>query len=129
MRIEIERFRLGTGSLGTKIMVSILTVSLSIVPTCTQAGPYQDDLIRCIGRNLTEPDKVNFAAFVALAMSSLPELEGVVFIDEIRVEGIIEGYAKSIERLYLRDCLPEAKLVVKFEGQSVLAASSRLRTH
>ena len=100
--------------------------SLAILEKPANAGPYQDDLIKCVNRNITDSDKVNLAGFIVLAFSSLPEMQGIVFIDEIRSESLIKAYTETIERLVLYDCYDESKLVVKFEGSESLASATNL---
>ena len=105
--------------------ISLLLVALA-KPEVSYAGPYQDDLIRCVGENLSDADKINFVAFISLALSRLPEMKDVVFIDKVRSESIVKAYAESIERLILDDCEEKSVLLVKFEGPAALFSSSSI---
>ena len=71
---------------------------------------------------MTSQDKIAFAAFISLAMSRLPEMDGIVFIDAKRSQDIIANYARTIERLILIDCFLEAKQVVRLEGPEAFAS-------
>lgn len=105
---------------------ALFAAILWTIPNASFSGPYQDDLIRCVGTHLVDADKSNFAAFISLSVSRLPEMKDVIFIDKIRADSIVKSYVETLERLYLIDCHEQSKLVVKWEGAQTLFAASHI---
>ena len=110
----------------SKLAKSCLVLLLLFFPNTSSAGPYKDDLIRCVGDSLTENDKNNFAFFIALSFSRLPEMRDIFFLDEIRKDKIIRDYATSLDRLIILDCRSQSENVVKFEGPNELASAANM---
>ena len=88
-----------------------------------EAGPFTDEMAKCLAKTTTEADKVLFIQWTYAAISSHPAVESLSNISpEIR-EDLNQRAANMVTDLITVRCKTETMQAVKFEGDSALRAS------
>ena len=84
------------------------------------AGPYQDALVKCFVSKTMERDQEVIARWIVLAFASHPSVSGLVEIKRDRISEVQQDMAELTERLFIHDCLLEAREAARFEGESAV---------
>jgi len=105
-----------------RMRLFVVLAWLSTVPV-SYAGPYSDDLSKCLVQSTTTSDKGTLVKWV-FAMASLhPEVKGVSSLtDEQRTE-LSKTTAAMFTDLITERCKDKALEAVKYEGPGTLQAS------
>ena len=84
------------------------------------AGPYSDDLAKCMVRSSTPADRAEFVKFLFSAMAQHPDVASMAHISRQQMESTLKGTGALIQRLLLQSCRSEAQQAIHYEGmQSV----------
>ncbi|HEY3851557.1 MAG TPA: hypothetical protein VGL87_11330 [Steroidobacteraceae bacterium] len=84
------------------------------------AGPYSDDLAKCMVRTSTPADRAEFVRFLFSAMAQHPDVSSMANISPQQMEATLKGTGELIQRLLLESCRSEAQQAIHYEGmQSV----------
>lgn len=110
-----------------KLVVASIVVALIVLLTRTVfAGPYSDQLAKCLVRSTSEEDKNELVKWMFAALASHPEVKSMAAISETQREELNEKTANLMMRLLTESCRFETQEALKYEGQSTLEASCRL---
>ena len=104
----------------------VLALILAAVATPVSAGPYQDDLTKCMVSHTDSSDQRALVRWIVLAFASSSAAQDVVKIDTSKVQEIQVGMATYTERLFLQDCLLEAREAFRYEGESAVVEGFKL---
>ncbi len=84
------------------------------------AGPYSDDLAKCMVRSSTPADRAEFVKFLFSAMAQHPDVASMANISPQQMEATLKGTGELIQRLLMQSCRSEAQQAIHYEGmQSV----------
>jgi hypothetical protein len=86
-----------------------------------QAGPFADEMSKCLVNNTNESDKVSFVQWMYAAMSAHPDVKSMSNIPVELKENINKNAAKMMINLVTVKCKNESKEAIKFEGESAFA--------
>ena len=90
------------------------------------AGPFTDEMSRCIVKKTTESDKTLFIKWIFAAMSSHPDVASMANISSQQKEELNKKAAEMIIELLTNRCKEECKQAVKYEGGDSFKASFEL---
>ncbi|MGB5984368.1 MAG: hypothetical protein WBG37_03610, partial [Desulfobacterales bacterium] len=108
---------------------SILTLILSmismvlVVNSKAIAGPYTDDLSKCIISSTTATDREDLIKWMFSAISLHPVVEGMSSVSQAQMDNASKSVAKMFERLMAEDCLKPTKEAIQYEGPSAIGSS------
>ena len=106
-----------------KLVVASTVFSLIILLTCTVfAGPYSNELAKCLVRSTSEGDKNDLVKWMFAAFASHPEVKSMASISETQREELNEKTANLMMRLLTESCRFETAEALKYEGQGTLEA-------
>jgi hypothetical protein len=94
--------------------VLVLFLGLSGV---THAGPFTDEMSKCLVSKTTEADKTLFVRWVYTAMSLHPDVESMANISEAMKENLSRDTVKLMINLITDRCKIETQQAIKFEGE------------
>ena len=80
------------------------------------AGPYSDDLAKCMVKSSTPADRAEFVRFLFSAMAQHPDVASMAKISPQQMEATLKGTGELIQRLLLQSCRSEAQQAIHFEG-------------
>ena len=84
--------------------------------TVAVAGPFTDEMSKCIVKKTTESDKAMFIRWIYVAMSSHPDVEALSNISPEKRDQLNQEAASLIVELLTVRCKDESKQAVKYEG-------------
>ena len=80
------------------------------------AGPYSDDLAKCMVRSSTPADRAEFVKFLFSAMAQHPDVASMANISPQQMKATLKGTGELIQRLLLQSCRSEAQQAIHHEG-------------
>ena len=108
------------------IVASAIFFLVSLLSIKVSAGPYTNDLAKCLVLSTSEADKNNLVKWMFAAISSHPEVESMISISQTQREELNQNTANLFMRLLTESCRLETEQALKYEGQSTLEASFRV---
>lgn len=85
-----------------------------------QAGPYTDDLSRCLVDSTTRDDKHALVRWVVTTSSVHPAVRSIARISPEARANASRETARIFERLLVDACLAQTRQAVKFEGAAAI---------
>ena len=95
----------------------MVTFLFSTTMSVANAGPYGDSLTRCLNSETSDSDRATLVRWLVLAYASHPAAKDVAQIREDIVDDVQQAMASYTERLFLNDCLLEAREAARYEGE------------
>jgi hypothetical protein len=80
------------------------------------AGPYSDDLAKCMVRSSTPADRAEFVKFLFGAMAQHPDVASMANISPQQMQATLKAAGELIQRLLLQSCRSEAQQAIHYEG-------------
>jgi hypothetical protein len=108
-----------------RLTIALLSLGLSSALPA-MAGPYSDDLSKCLVSSTTVEDKQALVRWIFSAVSLHPGLEGFSALPSQRRMAIDTEAGALFERLLADDCAKEARDAVRYEGDAALGGSFEL---
>lgn len=87
------------------------------------AGPYTDELSKCLVRSTTTADKTLLVKWIFSTMALHPDVKGLANVSDDQRASLDKETARLFEALLTHACLSQAREAMKYEGQSALEAS------
>jgi hypothetical protein len=88
-----------------------------------QAGPYSDELAKCLVRKTSDADKALLIRWMFVAMSASPAVREVVATSpQLRHDYALKG-GGLFQRLLTEDCRAETVAALKYEGNKAVETS------
>jgi len=106
----------------TALMCAVLSV-LVLTSTAAAAGPYSDELAKCLVRSTTTSEKNALIKWVFAAAALHPEVKGIASVTDSEREELSKATGKLFERLVSDSCKTETQDAVKYEGPSVFQSA------
>ena len=105
-----------------KRMCAMFLLAMAI-STSAQAGPYSDDLARCLVQSTTSKDRVDLVEWLFAAASFHPAVSGFATVTQDQLDSSNKAMAELIVNLLTESCREETSLAVQYEGEQTIAAS------
>lgn len=88
-----------------------------------QAGPYADDMAKCMVRSSTPADHAIFIRFIFTAMAQHPDVASMASVSQRQLDDTMKSTGELVQRLLLETCRSETQLAIRYEGlQTVFGA-------
>ncbi len=102
---------------GIKLVASLIALwGLLSMGKPAQAGPYADELGRCLSRSATSADKTILAKWIFSIMSLSPDLREISSLTDSQRTQLNQQMAQVFMSLVSRSCRTQAKNALKYEG-------------
>jgi hypothetical protein len=96
---------------------SLLATSVAL------AGPYTDDLAKCLVDSTTAQDRVTLVRWMFIAFAAHPSVASLTTIQPADVDKANAEFGNITMRLLTESCREKTKTAVKFEGLISIQAS------
>lgn len=90
------------------------------------AGPYTDELSKCIVASTTTNDRVAIVKWMFSAASLHPAVKSITSVSEEQLEEANKKTAELLMRLLTESCIQQAKKAIKYEGQVAIQSSFQI---
>ncbi len=100
-----------------------LMVVLTAVATAAHAGPFTDEMSKCLVRSTSEADKTLLIKWIFAAMATHPDVKSLSGVTPEMGEQLNKETGKLVMRLLTQSCKTETRQAVNFEGEDTLKAS------
>jgi hypothetical protein len=87
------------------------------------AGPYADDLAKCMLKTSTPADRAEFIKFLFSAMAQHPDVSSMANIPPRQFEATSKATGELIQRLLLQSCRSESHQAIRYEGMQAVFSS------
>jgi len=105
------------------IKAGLLVCSFVLPAATALAGPYSDDLAKCLVKSSSEDDQIALMKWIFVALAQHPAVRPLSNIsDSERVSDNAKA-AALFERLLTKDCRAETVTALKYEGTSSIESS------
>ena len=89
----------------------------------SSAGPYADDLAKCMVRTSSPADRAEFVKFLFSAMAQHPDVASMANIPPQQMQATLKATGELIQRLLLQSCRSEAQQAIHYEGMQAVIYS------
>lgn len=101
--------------------MGFLTISAMLAMSpAAKAGPYADDLARCLVESTTPDDRTALVKWMFSAAAAHPAVTSLVQVTEQQLDQANRVAAGLFTRLLTDSCKPAVQTALKYEGQVVL---------
>lgn len=91
--------------------------------TSAQAGPYADDLAKCLVRSTGDADKRVLVKWIFATVALHPDVADIAAVSPAQRTELTRGTARIFETLITSSCRTEVKQAVQYEGPQTIGAS------
>lgn len=105
---------------------SALLLPLLLAASAAQAGPYTDDLGRCLVATTTTADKHLLVKWMFATAALHPAVESIAAVTPEARSGFNRDTARLFERVVTEACREQTQLAVKYEGAAALQAAFQM---
>ena len=106
-----------------KIRKALAAMALFAFMSPAFAGPYTDDLSRCLVEKTTSDDKIALVQWMFVAMSQHPSVASMTKVTAADVEKHNKGAGELFMRLLTDTCGEPFRKAMQFEGANAIASS------
>lgn len=103
-----------------------LAMLIAIGSGQAMAGPYSDDLGKCLVKSTTSADKNLLVKWLFATAAMHPEVEPIAAVTDQQRKELTQNMANLFQKLLTESCRAEAQSAFKFEGAETIATSFRL---
>jgi hypothetical protein len=104
----------------------LLSVLLTGVSSMACAGPYADDLSKCLVSSTTKADRVELVRWMFAAMGSHPAVKTMATVTPEQLDKANQSIATLITQLLTKTCADQAQKAVQYEGPATVQMSFQL---
>lgn len=91
-----------------------------------QAGPYSDDLAKCLVQSTTSADKNDLVKWMFVTAALHPAVKSVASVTDEERSRSNKETALMIQRLLTESCRTQTQQAIKYEGRSALQTGFQL---
>ena len=110
----------------TKGIIRIAAVGFLLALASTSvslAGPYADDLTKCLVDSTTEKDRTDLIRWLFVSAALHPDVSGVTTVTDKQRTEMTKTVGQLLERLLTHSCRSEFRSAVRFEGSQTVEIS------
>ena len=108
-----------------KTIARILVFPL-FMTTAVYAGPYTDDLSKCILESTTPEDRTELVKWMFAAISVHPAVKQIASVSSAQIEEANKQTAALVVKLLTKTCNKQARAAIKYEGQISIQSSFQI---
>ena len=98
-------------------------IPLIMISQLSFAGPYSDELTKCLVSSTSEIDRTNLIKWMFTMLALHPEVKSMSAVTDTQRVNANKTTAALFQMLITQSCAKEAKLAVQFEGPAVMEQS------
>lgn len=98
-----------------KLLLTVITLGSSL-PMAAQAGPYADDMGKCLVKETGAAERATIMKWLFAAMALHPDVAAMSTVDAAARETINRDVGSLFQRLLVESCRTESSLAIKYEG-------------
>jgi hypothetical protein len=102
---------------------AILAVCLALSAAAAHAGPYADELTKCITTKSTDAERTQLAVWLYEEMSANPAVKSMSNVTDAQRTDARKAAAALVQHLLIDNCRQEAVAALKNEGGGVAMRS------
>ena len=109
-----------------KLTIVLASVALALAALSSGpavAGPYSDELAKCLVRSTTDADKTYLVRWLFASVSTHPAVRSIASVSDAERNELNRNAAKLFERLITESCKTQTQEAVKYEGPATLQSS------
>jgi hypothetical protein len=106
--------------------VAMLSLALMTFSLGVQAGPFTDDMSKCLVKNTTQEDKEALIKWIYAAMSAHPSVKALSNVSAKQGESLNKGAADLMMELLTQRCKTETQQAIKYEGEGAIRTSFQI---
>lgn len=110
-----------------KFVKTVLLAQIFVLPlfmtNAVYAGPYTDDLSKCIVESTTTEDRTELVKWMFTAMSLHPAVKQVASVSTEQIDEANKQIAALVVKLLTKTCNKQARAAIKYEGQIAIQSS------
>jgi len=103
--------------------IPALLLCLMLVSSVAQAGPFTDEMSKCLVRSTSEADKTLLVKWIYAAMSAHPDVKTLSNVSPEQGIQLNKETSVLVVRLLTKNCRIETEQALKYEGEKTFAAS------
>lgn len=108
----------------TKVCFLIWGLVAALLPAnMACAGPYTDDLSKCIIESTTPGDRAAFVKWMFAAASLHPAVKSIAAVSPEELDAANRQTAELLTKLLTESCKQNAEKAIRYEGNAALRAS------
>ncbi|WP_114417926.1 hypothetical protein [Marinospirillum perlucidum] len=96
---------------------------LLLLPGTLWAGPFTDQMSRCLVEQTTAAEKREFVRWIYAAMSKHPEVSALANISDAEAVGLNQSAGRMLTELMTERCRQETSQAVQYEGNLAIETS------
>ena len=105
---------------------TVLTFLLNISNQPTFAGPFADEMAKCLVTSTNNRDTTKLIKWIFKVYSDHPEVSYMVDLSDREKKVIDKDMADIFTRLLSEDCIDETKKALNYEGDTVMFNAFRI---
>ncbi len=102
--------------------ITLCIASMLISASCW-AGPYGDDLKRCLVESTSKRDNIVLVRWLSKALLAHPEVKDLAALSNAKAVQIDKDFARYVERLLGENCSAQFANVIRYEDQDAIRKS------
>ena len=104
-----------------RAVVGVLLIALAFsVPRASVAGPYADDMAKCLVKSASPQDRTLLVKWIFSVLSLHPDLAAMSSVTGQQRDELDKGSAALYQRLLLDACKTEVQQAIQNEGQQTI---------
>jgi len=108
------------------ILVLLVLIVTIFHPLPATAGPYTNDLSKCIVESTTTDDRTALLHWIFSAASLHPALSSIASVSEEQIDQANKRTAELFTKLLTESCRQQATKAIQYEGQLALQTSFQI---
>lgn len=100
-----------------------LLLCLTLLTSAAHAGPFTDEMSKCLVRSTSEADKTLLVKWIYAAMSAHPDVKALSNVSLEQGTKLNKDISVLVVRLLTKNCRNETEQALKYEGEKTFAAS------
>ena len=101
----------------------VLTIASLLLASSCWAGPYSDDLKKCLVESTSKRDTVILVRWLSRALLAHPEVKDLAVIHSAKATQIDKDFARYVERLLGENCSAPFANVMRYENPDAIRQS------
>jgi|SRR5947208_8105407 len=104
-------------------LVAVVSLHALLAAPAVVAGPYTDDLSKCLVRSTTNTDKTLLVQWIFATIALHPDVKRLATVPDSDRQELNKKTGKLFEALLTHSCVGETRQALKYEGNSAIEAS------
>lgn len=108
------------------LTTTLATLAIALTATPALAGPYGDEMAKCLVKSTTVSDRNTLVKWMFAAAAVHPEVRDIAIATNAQRDELDRKVASMIENLLIVSCKAETRQASEYEGSSVFESSFRI---